>query len=449
LEGIQVKLMDKKEYIRLLQDAFEQFNKKTEDLTQAYYQLQQKASEIDNELEKRNIELKEKNIQLDSTTRHLNNLVTNMPSALIALDGLKRIQTVNPAASRMFGIKEKELKGKTITDFALFHPLEAVIESTVSGQSVINREVLLNIHSGGKMRPVWVEVSASLIRDEEELGGILIIMNDLTEIRDLRDRVVRNENLAGLGQMAVSVAHEIRNPLGGIEGFAALLRKDLENDPKKRELADKILQGSRDLNTFITQLLEFARPLKIMTKKERIIDIIEKAVSFAMSGNGSFSKDVVVKKVYRDDVVQETDGQLLFQMLLNLILNAFESMEGRGTCEVSLRIIDDISRQGAADKVIKSLNYRETTPFACISVKDTGPGIEKSFMDEIFKPFVTSKAFGTGLGLSMVQKIMDAMNGRIDVISRKDRETVFKIYIPMDAVQGKKKKSTAKGAAHD
>lgn len=277
-----------------------------------------------------------------------------------------------------------------------------------------------------------VEVSTSRMIDKNDLLGVLIIIRDMTELRELRDSVIRNENLAMLGQMAVTVAHEIRNPLGGVEGFAALLRKDLEEDHKKRELADKILLGTRDLNSFITNLLDFARPLKVVRKKERLSDIMDKAISFSMNYPKDNPSWIKIRKTYESEIIHPVDGHLLFRLLLNLLLNAYEAMEGKGTCKIKISKINNIKRIKKADKIIKSLNYREDKPFAAFSVKDTGPGIERDFLEKIFNPFVTSKAFGTGLGLSMVQKIMEAFNGRIDIITSEERGTEFKFYIPLE-----------------
>ena len=141
---------------------------------------------------------------------------------------------------------------------------------------------------------------------------------------------------------------------------------------------------------------------------------------------------VRIKKVFRQAIVQNIDGHLLFRLLLNILNNAYEAMGGKGTCEIHITRADKIRKQKKAGKIIKSINYREGYAFSVISIKDSGPGIEPDFMEQIFNPFVTSKNFGTGLGLSMVQRIIEALNGRIDVFSTLGKGTEFKIYIPRD-----------------
>jgi signal transduction histidine kinase len=215
-------------------------------------------------------------------------------------------------------------------------------------------------------------------------------------------------------------------------GFASLLRKDLEGDAKKKELVEKILAGTKDLNSFITNLLDFARPLKVVRKKEDFSEVLERAIAFSLSSARSgIPHRVRVRKTYRDRISHETDGQLLFRLLLNVLINAFEAMDGRGTCDVSLERVERLLKQKKAQKTIRSINCRDDGPFALFVIRDKGPGIEKKFMDEMFKPFVTTKSYGTGLGLAMVQKIIDALSGRIDVNSREGKGTELRIFIPL------------------
>ncbi|MCK5706629.1 MAG: PAS domain S-box protein [Candidatus Aureabacteria bacterium] len=415
---------EKLEQLKVLQEAFEQFNRQTEGLTLAYESLQKRASKIDKELEK-------KNIQLKDAIRYLDSLVRSMQSGLIALDGSQCIETINPVASSLFGIKEREAIGKPIGELFILEPLLPFVDQIIKGMPVKTEEVLIKLYNDKNNDMTLVEISASPIMSKKELKGILIIIRDLTEIKELRERVIRNENLADLGQMAVTVAHEIRNPLGGVEGFAALLRKDLKDDIKKRELADKILVGTRELNSFITNLLDFSRPLKVVKKKENIIDIVNKAIIYSEQYPKNVQNKIRVKKVFKDNIIHLLDGHLLFRLLLNIVINAYEAMEGKGTCEIRIELLDKIVKNKKADLSIKSINYRENNPFALITVKDTGPGIEKDLLKEIFRPFITSKNFGTGLGLPMVQKIMEALNGRIDVVSNKNKGTKFLIYVPL------------------
>ena len=358
------------ENIEILRKAFDEFNKSTSYLAKAYEELKKKASEIDKELQEKNILLEERNRQLKHTTRFLDSVIKSMNSALIAIDGKGIIKTANPLAYNIFGIKQKNIEGKNINDIAELKNIVIFYKNTLEGKIFNAKEVLLNIE--GKDTPLLAEISTSRMVDKNSLLGVLIIVRDLTQVKELRESVIRNENLAMLGKMAVSVAHEIRNPLGGVEGFAALLKKDLNDDPSKRELAEKIIIGTRDVNSFINNLLDFARPLKVVKKKERFSSIVEKAIDFSLKHPIGAVNKVKIRRIYDDDFEHKVDGQLIFRMLLNILINAYEAMNGTGICKIGMKKIENIKKLKHGDKVIKSINYREGQPFFLFYVKDKG-----------------------------------------------------------------------------
>ncbi len=246
--------------IKTLTDAFDVFNQKTRKLQESYNRLKRQVEQVNEELRQKNEILKRKIDELDMTRDYLNDIVESMSSGLIAVNLRGRITTFNRAAEKITGYSRREILGKKYS---------SVFPDETGGFSILERmmkrpdqrvhdERAVMTKSG---RSIPIGVSLSPVRDaENRLIGAIEIFNDLTEIKHLEEQVMRADRLAALGEMAASVAHEIRNPLGGIEGFASLLERDLSDDEVKREMAHNIVDGAKILNRIVSSLLDFTRP---------------------------------------------------------------------------------------------------------------------------------------------------------------------------------------------
>ncbi len=213
-----------------------------------------------------------------------------------------------------------------------------------------------------------------------------------SELRDRVEEVGNLEQLAALGEMAAGIAHEIRNPLNAVEGFAGLLHRRLAGtDPQSAEYASKVLAGVRDANAIITDLLDFARPAELSREPVDLRALVAEVLAEVTS------PDVRTELTVQGAPELQGDARRLRQAVRNLVLNADQALSGAGELVVT------IERVGR-DVVLR--------------FEDDGPGIAPSVRDRLFHPFVTTKSEGTGLGLAMVHKIAMQHGGRVSCPER-------------------------------
>lgn len=226
--------------------------------------------------------------------------------------------------------------------------------------------------------------------------------------------LARKTRLEVLGEMAAGVAHEIRNPLGGILLYAGLLERDLVGSPKALRSVRSILRGVRSLDSIVGDLLSFTRGFEPSPRPCRLNDICEEALRDAIA---EFARtDIRVERRYaRPDVALDADPDMLRRAVLNLVLNAIQAMrqEGSLTVRTGLAICD-----GARA--------------ARIEVSDTGPGIAPDIRERLFEPYVTNREGGTGLGLAIVQKIAESHGGEATGANRDEGGAVFTITLPVE-----------------
>ena len=228
----------------------------------------------------------------------------------------------------------------------------------------------------------------------------------------------RSERLAALGQLSAGLAHEIRNPLGVIKGSAEMLTQKLEpSDELPRELAGYISTEVNRLSALVTEFLDFARPLHAQREPADITKVLDRTLDIvATRWKG---KSVRVERNYADSLpLIPLDLSLCEQAFLNLVQNAYESMEeSGGTLRVEVRTATREAREGIE-----------------VVLSDTGPGVPEKLLEEIFNPFVTTKKTGVGLGLSIVSKIVDGHHGFIHVENGRQGGAVFTLFFPMEEV---------------
>jgi two-component system sensor histidine kinase HydH len=236
-----------------------------------------------------------------------------------------------------------------------------------------------------------------------------LLFKDLTEVRALRREVARSQRLASVGRLAAGVAHEIRNPLSSIKGFATYFKERYPDRPEDQRTADVMIQEVDRLNRVVGQLLEFARPISIEAKQISLEALLKDAVRLIEDQAAEKNISVKIHKNAQIDSVWG-DPDRINQILLNLFLNAIDAMENGG--ELYLEISTNNSGE------------------ICIAVSDTGSGISPQHLSRIFDPYFTTKSTGTGLGLAIAHNIAEAMGGKIYVESQKNRGTTFTVTLP-------------------
>lgn len=340
-------------------------------------------------------------------------VVTNLPVGLLTTDPEGRVALANETSSGLLGVASDALAGK---------PLEAVggldwtafAEELAMGQAVLERETELT-NASGERAPV--SLSASRIVNEEGLFlGNLFILRDLREIKRLQEQVRRNERLSALGNLAAGIAHEIRNPLSSIKGFATFLAGKIQGEGPDKEAAKVMIQEVDRLNRVVSELLEFARPGRPVLKAGDVNAVIGRALRLA--GSDAAAKGVEVR--FQPDASLPSvplDAERMTQALLNLFLNAVQAMDRGGVLEVSART------EGSPARL-------------ALRVADTGVGMSPEMLASIFNPYFTTRPSGTGLGLAIVHRVVEGHGGEIKVESRPGAGTTFTVLLPLGPRDG-------------
>ena len=335
------------------------------------------------------------------------NVVDNMPIGLIALDDHHRIAACNHIAESVLQLTVPNVVGKNAAQM-LPARLWQVVERFDEQDHVIEEEIDCTIADGGV---VPLEIGASILQDANGVFlGYILLFKDLTEVRSLRREIARSQRLASVGRLAAGVAHEIRNPLSSIKGFATYFKERYPDAPQDQKTANIMIAEVDRLNRVVGQLLEFARPVPVSPKLTSLKDLVDDSVRLIEQKTKEKQITVIALNSAKVDTAV-IDPDRINQVLLNLYLNAIESMEPGGELGVEL----------SADEEDHCIEIR---------VSDTGCGIPGEHLSRIFDPYFTTKSTGTGLGLAIAHNITEAMGGKISISSRPGKGTIFCLTIP-------------------
>ncbi|MCI0532394.1 MAG: ATP-binding protein [candidate division Zixibacteria bacterium] len=356
-------------------------------------------------------------------------ILRGMPTGVIICNPEGEITKVNQAAVEILEVKEAELVGRHHhACFGESGSLSLLInEALVKHKTCLGQEVEFYLPRNKKL---WLEVNISLIKNEEDkLLGVTLLLTNITELKRLRETLVFKEKMAGLGEMSAGLAHQLRNSMGSIYGFANLLRKSLKEPNDLNQIVDEIRQETKALENLVQKFLSFSRPLQVQSEKLNLSEILLK--SFKAAEEQAAWQKIRFNLATADNLPEVWGDKLLIQECFrNLLQNSFEAISEKG----------DITAKIESDG--KSPNKSQLV----VTITDTGAGIPPKEIDKIFDPFYSGKPEGTGLGLSVVKKIIDQHDGRIEVESRKDKGTTFRIWLPAgrDAIATEKDSQTEK-----
>jgi two-component system sensor histidine kinase AtoS len=316
-------------------------------------------------------------------------------------DGI--VTALNPAAEALYGTPAEVAIGHSYRDlFAASMSHSALMETLESGRAAIG--VALEFRRDDRL--LELDVSSSVLRDGDGKPiGAVVVLKDVSERNRLMNQVMRADRLAGLGELTAGIAHEIRNPLTSIRGFLQYL-SECESPEEWRRHGPIILREVDSLNHLVGELLAFGRPRPPQIDRIALDDLIRE-MAFLARGKSEARIEV---RIAPDLPMLEGDRESLKQALLNLVINAIQAIPAAGLVEVSAEVEDD---------------------HAVIRVRDDGVGIPPENIRKIFDPFFSTKASGTGLGLAMVHRIVDAHGGAISVESRPGVGTTIELRLPL------------------
>jgi two-component system sensor histidine kinase HydH len=333
-------------------------------------------------------------------------LVEHMPIGLVALDNAGQIIAFNQAAEFILRLSAREVIGAR-NHAILPEPFQKIILALSEQKGIVEKEIACPLKSG-KTIPLEV-IATTLFEENDSFLGSVILFLDLTEIRHLKKEIIRSQRLASLGNLAAGVAHEIRNPLSSIKGFATYFKERYRDNPADAETADIMVQEVERLNRVITQLLDFARPVALEKKPTELLPLIKQTLKM-ISGQAE-EKNIAIRSDLADCPTVMIDADKMTQVFFNLFLNALEVMAPGGVLQVNVQPVE-----------ANAVN---------ITISDSGPGIEVKHLAHIFDPYFTTRPSGTGLGLSIVHKIIEAHDGEIRVESTPGAGATFRILLPV------------------
>ncbi len=336
------------------------------------------------------------------------NIVENMPIGLIVLDTESRIASFNYTAETMLHMQGQDMLGKQIDDKLPGQLIQLIKELRLNEKNIV-KELEIDLEEHGK---VYLDLNLSILKDSSgTLLGYIILFRDLSEVKELKKEVERSTRLASIGRLAAGVAHEIRNPLSSIKGFATYFGERYKDVPEDKNTAQIMVSEVERLNRVITQLLDFARPVDIKKETLDIRKLINHSTK--MIERNANEHNIRVKVDIAPGIPHISfDTDRMNQVFLNLFLNSIEAMENGG-------------------ELLVKADYDPDMEMVRITVSDTGKGIAPGDIGSIFDPYFTTKQSGTGLGLAIVHRIIESHNGEIKVESNPDVGTEVTITLPL------------------
>ncbi|NGX56432.1 MAG: Sensor protein ZraS [Candidatus Anoxychlamydiales bacterium] len=394
----------KEESIKQLRLAFSLFTKETYRFSKVYQNMQQRLDLVKKELEKNQNTLKRKVEDLRSTTTYLNNILKNSSQGIIFIDMDQIITTFNKEAINILEIEEIDILFNKYNDFFKDDFFGFSIKDALKYESIKNLNYV-------NFKNKEIEVTTSFIKNTpKNQMGIIIMLKDITELKRYQTIASRNERLKELGHMQANIAHEIKNPLGAIRGYASLLYRDLESNINLRNMSGYILDASKALERLVNNVLYFSRPIDmnfVMVDVVEVIKLLVKSIKF----DKTFSNDINIITHFSDkQILLPLDKEFFKSAILNLIINAIQAMEDNGTITISVM---------------------KNNSMCNIILQDEGKGIEEKDLENIASPFFTTKMSGNGLGLSEAYKIIKAHFGTIEVRSLLNKGSTFTINLPL------------------
>ena len=348
---------------------------------------------------------------------HLSHILESIPTGIFALDDQGRIVTFNRTAERITGFKAEEVLYKTFdgvfkADYFQHSALNFKDIAKIEKPTEINTKFVHNQRSNVHLN---IAISPVTSPPEGKIGTVLSL-TDVTRMQNLEAQANRTGRLAAMGEMAVRIAHEIRNPLGSIELFSTMLMNDLEEFEDLKALAEHISSGVKSINHIVSNLLLFIRPDQQLDRQ--VLDIheaLKDSLFFAGHLFDAHDGIEVVTDLSDEMLFIQGDLELLKQVFLNLILNAIQAMPAGGQLRISSHKTG--GQQGARS--------------AELHLWDTGGGIARSDLPKIFDPFFTTRKKGTGLGLTIVHNIIKMHGGSIDIASSATAGTQCVVCLPL------------------
>ena len=343
----------------------------------------------------------------EDTERFSEEITRNMPAGLLVVNATGIIASANPAAEQVLGARGLAFRrySEVLGEKSELTRLVAYCLATVK---IFRREQVKH-EAPGEARLLGVTISP-ISRGADKINGAICLLTDLTELAALQQQVQLKENLAALGELSAGIAHEFKNALATISGYAQMIRSETVTG-EVADSAERILEQTKSITHVVTEFLKYARPLEISSEPVALEVVVERVVS-------EIAEAMPGVRIRFEGPLESVPGDegLLRQALLNLARNAAEAC----------------SDAAGGGRVLIRGEYvqHEDLGTQRVSVFDNGPGIAAANLPKLFRPFFTTKAKGTGLGLAVVQKIIVQHGGRVEARNRPEGGAAFIVTLP-------------------
>jgi len=344
------------------------------------------------------------------------NILESSPNGVVTVDCGRSIRSVNRKAEEILCLKRDEIIGKRVSD-VFERNISEIIDSALNNHKAIENREIERMGKNGNV--VTLGISSSFLKSHDtNVTGIIITIQNLTEIKKTEELIRRMDRLSSLGQLSAGIAHEVRNPLASINFNVQMLSKRLDKDDKTGDILNDTIKGIDRLKRLVKGMLDFTKPGIPSLKRGVINDVVRDSIALI---------DAQIKKrnIYLETKLGKDLPEIVFdpvqmqQVFVNLLLNAVEAVHEGGVINV---------------KSMMGNNFNGNEKQLLVYIADNGPGISPENLSKVFDPFFTTKPEGTGLGLSITCKILEQHNALIDVFSEGNRGATFVLRFPVNSV---------------
>src|SRR4030042_647045 len=341
--------------------------------------------------------LEEKVTEFDQLDLLFRSIIESVETGVMTIDLQRRIKTFNRAAVDITGFSFRQIENQKIEDiFPEFR--ELFLKNDTAEQSKNRAEAAIKTPKGKNIN-LGCAISTLKDKNEKQIGNILIFQN-ITEIKLMEENLEKSKRLALIGEMAAGLAHEMRNPLASITGSIELLRQGVNLEETDKRLMQIILRGKNQLDSFVQDFLLLARPIPVTRELVDLSEVLEEVFE-SMKLSKDWTNTIKIKKIFSEKAKPFAHKVQVRQIINNLILNAIQAMPEGGVLSIETALV----------------KLDDKNEYAEIKITDTGCGIADEKLEKIFEPFFTDKEKGTGLGLTIVGRIVEGYGGKIKIES--------------------------------
>jgi signal transduction histidine kinase len=353
-----------------------------------------------------------------ATESFFRDLVWGLRNGLLAILRDGTVTVMNDVAYQILGVERRPSDiGRPFKEVLQNQQEVCRIVASAFELSHLPNRAEMRLKNTGKV----IGYTLSQVRNSRgEITGAALFFKDLTRVEQLEERERLRDRLAALGEMAAAIAHEVKNPLAGIEVMAGILKRQLADSPDAQSILGDIIKEAKMANAIVLEVLDFVRPIRLQVENISIADAIRDAVALAEGHVPRGDVRITVECPGNLPAIQGDPHQLR-QIFTNLLMNAFEALNGDGAVRIAATALIEEGPAGSDGQ----------GPMVQVEVTDNGPGMPAEVLDKIFSPFFTTKPQGSGLGLAIVRKIVDAHDGRIDVGVLDTGGTRFRVTLPV------------------